>query len=78
MVMNERSRVTIGGSMRLVASWLRSARVWAVVLVVVSLGAVLVASPAVTAPELDGTSLTTGLGVLAAGVLIFRARWRRK
>lgn len=64
--------------MRSAGNWLGGARVWAVVLVVVSLGAVLVASPAVTAPELDGTSLTTGLGVLAAGVLIFRARWRRK
>jgi hypothetical protein len=47
------------------------------VLVVVSFGAVLVASPAVTAPELDGTSLTTGLAVLAAGVLILRERWRK-
>lgn len=64
--------------MRSAGNWLASARVWAVVLVVVSLGAVLAASQAVTAPELDGTSLTTGLGVLAAGVLIFRARWRRK
>jgi len=57
--------------------WLAGAGVWAVVLIAVSLPAVLVASPAVTAPELDGTSLTTGLGVLAAGVLIFRARARR-
>jgi hypothetical protein len=63
--------------MRSAGDWFGRAGVWAVALVVMCLPAVLAASPAVAAPELDGTSLTTGLGVLAAGVLIFRARGRR-
>jgi len=32
----------------------------------------------VAAPEIDGTSLTAGLGLLAAGVMIVRARAGRK
>jgi hypothetical protein len=32
----------------------------------------------VPAPEIDATSLTAGVGLLAASVLIVRARWHRK
>jgi hypothetical protein len=30
------------------------------------------------APEIDATSLSAGLGLLAGGLLIARARWRSK
>jgi len=38
----------------------------------------LFASFAVPAPEIDASSISMGLGVLAAGVLILRARSRSK
>ena len=41
-------------------------------------GARLSASGAINTPEIDGGTLTTGLGVLAAGALILRARFRSK
>ena len=63
--------------MRSAGNWLGSARVWAVVLVVVSFGRRARGVSGGNGAQLDGTSLTTGLAVLAAGVLIFRERWRR-
>ncbi len=33
---------------------------------------------ALPAPEIDGTSISAGLGLLAAGAMIVRARWGRK
>ena len=33
---------------------------------------------AAAAPEIDGASIATGLGLLGAGVVIFRARRRSK
>ena len=35
-------------------------------------------APPVAVPELDGTSLSAGLGLLAAGVLIVRSRIKSK
>jgi hypothetical protein len=32
--------------------------------------------PAVAAPEIDGGTLASGLGLLAAGVLILKSRWK--
>ena len=37
----------------------------------------LAAGAVITAPEIDGSSLTTGLGLLAAAMLIVRSRSRR-
>jgi len=46
---------------------------------VVSVGGHLLAAVAtVSAPEIDGSSLTTGLGLLAAAVMIVRSRRRAK
>ena len=36
------------------------------------------ASAVPNVPEIDAMSITTGLGLLSAGVLIVRARWQRK
>jgi hypothetical protein len=47
------------------------------VLVVFAQGA-LFASPTVQAPEIDGSSLSSGLGLLSAGALILRSRMRSK
>ena len=47
------------------------------VLVVFAPGA-LFASPTVQAPEIDGSSLSSGLGLLSAGGLILRSRMRSK
>ena len=46
--------------------------------IVLSLSANLVAVAPLEAPEIDGTSLTAGLGLLAAGALIVRSRMRAK
>jgi hypothetical protein len=34
------------------------------------------APPTVGAPEIDGGTLASGLGLLTAGVLILRSRWK--
>lgn len=46
-------------------------------MIVLSLTATLGAAAA-PAPEIDGGSLTTGLGLLSGGLLILRSRWRAK
>jgi len=48
------------------------------VMVVVSLGTPLFAAAPSSAPEIDGSSMSAGLGLLAAGVLIVRSRIRSK
>jgi hypothetical protein len=45
---------------------------------VVSIGSPLLAAVALPVPELDGSSVAAGLGVLTAGILILRARRRSK
>jgi hypothetical protein len=47
-------------------------------MIVDSIGANLLAAVPPQAPEIDGGSLATGLGLLAAGILILRARRRSK
>jgi hypothetical protein len=46
--------------------------------VVLSLGTPLFAAVATQAPEIDATSMSAGLGLLAAGALIVRSRMRSK
>lgn len=46
--------------------------------IVHSLGASLLAGAVSVAPEIDAGSITAGLGLLAGGVLILRARRRSK
>jgi hypothetical protein len=46
--------------------------------VVLSIQEHLLAGGASRAPEIDGSSISAGLGLLAAGVLIVRSRWHRK
>ena len=41
-------------------------------------GSLLAGGPAAPAPEIDGSSISTGVGLLAAAVLILRSRWRSK
>ena len=42
-----------------------------------SIGHVVTAqAPPVGAPEIDGGTLASGLGLLAAGVLILKSRWK--
>ena len=48
------------------------------VTVVLSLGTQLFAGRPVQAPEIDASSMSAGLGLLAAGVLIVRSRMRSK
>jgi hypothetical protein len=48
------------------------------VVLLVSTAGRLSASVTPTVPEIDGNSALTGLGLLTAGVLIVRARWRSK
>jgi hypothetical protein len=38
----------------------------------------LYATTQINVPEIDGSAISAGLGLLAAGVLVLRARWRRK
>ena len=46
-------------------------------LVVASLATSVSAGGPVAVPEIDGASITAGLGLLAGGVLLVRARLRR-
>ncbi len=45
---------------------------------VLSLGTQLFAATAAPAPEIDASSMSAGLGLLAAGILIVRSRMRSK
>ena len=47
-------------------------------IVLASIASPLVAGSPVSVPEIDGRSIATGLGLLAGGLLMLRARWRRK
>lgn len=46
-------------------------------MIMLSLTATLGAA-ATSAPEIDGGSLATGLGLLSGSLLILRSRWRQK
>jgi hypothetical protein len=46
--------------------------------IVVAIPGSALAAIAINAPEIDGGSLGTGLGVVAASVLILRSRWRSR
>lgn len=46
--------------------------------IILSLGTPLFATTATPAPEIDPASISAGLGVLAAGILIVRSRVRSK
>ena len=46
--------------------------------IVIATPAHVLAAATVTAPEIDGGSLTTGVGLVAASVLILRSRWHSK
>jgi len=46
--------------------------------VLAALATPLLAGAGTQVPEIDGASITTGLGLLAGGVLIVRARWHAK
>jgi hypothetical protein len=48
------------------------------VTLVVSFGTQLLAGTPQQAPEIDATSMSAGLGLLAAGILIVRSRMRSK
>jgi hypothetical protein len=50
----------------------------ALLIAVLSVGSHLMAAVTINAPEIDGSSLSVGLGLLSAGVLILRARRRSK
>jgi len=52
--------------------------VLAALTMMISMTGVALAEVAPAAPEIDGGSLATGLGVLAAGVMIVRARRPRR
>jgi hypothetical protein len=52
--------------------------VLATTIVTITFGSRLIAGTTPTAPEIDGSSISAGLGLLAAGVLIVRSRWHRK
>ena len=45
---------------------------------ILSLGTPLFATVAAPAPEIDASSISAGLGLLAAGVMIVRSRMRSK
>ncbi len=49
-----------------------------VLVIVVSVGSGLLAGGAVPAPEIDAGSLSAGIGLVTAGVLILRSRRRSK
>jgi len=53
---------------------MRSAFVLGVLALVLSAGTSLLALTPLQAPEIDGSSLGTGLAILAAGALILRSR----
>jgi hypothetical protein len=46
--------------------------------VVLSLGTRLFAGGTIQAPEIDASSMSAGLGLLAAGIMIVRSRMRSK
>jgi len=46
-------------------------------LTILATAGISLSASSVTAPEIDGGTLTTGLGLLTAGVLILRARRRK-
>jgi hypothetical protein len=52
--------------------------VLATAIVTITFGAPVLAGTPNAAPEIDGSSISAGLGLLAAGVLIVRSRWHRK
>ena len=45
-----------------------------VMFAVQSMGSLALAGAITTTPEIDGTAVTAGLGLLAAGILVLRAR----
>jgi hypothetical protein len=45
---------------------------------VCSVATELLAQPPAAVPEIDAASISTGVAVLSAGVLMLRARWRAK
>jgi len=47
-------------------------------LIIASVGTTLMASPPTVAPEIDGATLSAGLGLLTGSVLILKARWRSR
>ena len=47
-------------------------------IVLVSLSTPLLAGQTAPVPEIDGASITSGLGLLAGGILMLRARMARK
>jgi len=47
------------------------------VVAAISFASVVHAGGAVTVPEIDGVTISSGLGLLAAGVLVIRSRRRR-
>jgi hypothetical protein len=47
-------------------------------MIVGSVAASLLAVPAIGAPEIDASSIASGIGLLTGGVLILRARWGSK
>ena len=49
----------------------------ALLLVVYSMGGTALAGAVTQTPEIDGSTVTAGLGLLAAGILVLRARKRR-
>ena len=49
-----------------------------VLMAVHALGGIVLASAVGQAPEIDGASISAGLGLLAAGVLVLRSRRRSK
>jgi hypothetical protein len=50
----------------------------AVLAIVVFAQGALSASPTVQAPEIDGNSVSAGIGLLSAGAMILRSRMRSK
>lgn len=47
-------------------------------LIVASVGTSISATATATVPEIDGASLSAGLGLLTGSLLILRARWRSR
>ena len=45
---------------------------------IATVGGSLLALSTISAPEIDGGSLATGVGLVAASVLILRSRWHSK
>ena len=47
-------------------------------IVLASISTTVSAGATTAVPEIDGAAITTGLGLLAGGVLLVRARWNRR